>query len=226
VIQAKGLSFVVRSRHSWPQSEGQTVAPLPMTLRRRVTPIGQQALQAAWGLPNETEARFVLSSRHGEFNRTFSLLQSLVAKEELSPADFSLSVHHALTGLLSIALHNRRGHIAVAAGPESFCFGLMEAACCLRENPYEPVIFIHMEDKLPDIYAPFSESYESPVTCAFALTAEGTSGDAKISMTSEPAIDNAPSRSHAMDFISFLQEKSTMKRSRGEYNDWRWIRHA
>jgi len=43
-------------------------------------------------------------------------MEGLVAGEGVSPAEFTLSVHHALVGLLSIAQSNRRGHTALAAG--------------------------------------------------------------------------------------------------------------
>ena len=89
--------------------------PVPLLLRRRVSAIGQQALRAAWGLPAAAEARLIFASRHGEFSRTLSILDALANDQPVSPADFTLSVHHALAGLLSIAQRNRLGHTAIAA---------------------------------------------------------------------------------------------------------------
>src|SRR5689334_10839923 len=88
-------------------------------LRRRVSEIGQRALRPAWCL-SEGEPKFVLASRNGEFGRTLGLLEALTEREPLSPAEFSLSVHHALIGLLSIARGNGAGHTALAAGADSF----------------------------------------------------------------------------------------------------------
>src|SRR5262249_34348958 len=98
--------------------------PVPSLLRRRVTPIAQRALRAAFSLAHG-ETRYVFCSRHGEFRRTLGLLQSIARREESSPAEFSLSVHNALVGLLSIATGNHAGHTAIAAGPDSFGFGLV-----------------------------------------------------------------------------------------------------
>ena len=96
-------------------------AQLPSSLRRRVTPIGQAGFAAAHVLGADSRhARIVFCSRHGEFSRTLALLQALAADEPLSPADFSLSVHNALLGLLSIAWKNSAGHSSIAAGPDSF----------------------------------------------------------------------------------------------------------
>ena len=122
---------------------------LTMMLRRRATSVGRSALGAAMGLPRVGEARYILSSRHGELNRTVSILKCLADAEPVSPADFSMSVHNGLAGLLSIATKNTNGHSAVSAGPESFCYGLLEAAACLAEKPDEPVILIHYDER-PD----------------------------------------------------------------------------
>jgi hypothetical protein len=46
---------------------GHMPAALPATLRRRVTPLGQSAFRAACALSVPDGARFVFSSRHGEF---------------------------------------------------------------------------------------------------------------------------------------------------------------
>ena len=79
---------------------------IPMMLRRRATPVGRAALGAAMGLPHVNDARFILASRHGELARTASILKCLVECEPVSPADFGMSVHHGLSGLLSIATKN------------------------------------------------------------------------------------------------------------------------
>jgi len=58
-----------------------------------------------------------------------------VATEDGVAGDFSLGVHNALAGLLSVSTRNHGGHTALAAGIDSFGFGLMEAAVCLLERP-------------------------------------------------------------------------------------------
>jgi len=91
----------------------------------------------------------------------------------VSPADFTLSVHHALVGLLSIAQGNRNGHIAVAAGPESFGFGFLEAVSCLQERPAEPVIFLYYDEPLPPPYDQFDSKEARPLAVALSLSSSG-----------------------------------------------------
>ena len=196
-----------------------------MLLRRRVTPIGQQALSAAWGLPETKDARLILSSRHGEFSRTLSLLEDVTNKSEVSPADFTLSVHHALIGLLSIAQRNPKGHIAVASGSESFCFGLLEAISCLHEHPSEQVVLIHFDDLLPSSFAPFGEPNESPIALALAIASAGDGEEIQIDV--KPSCPNEKkSASHAQDFLDFLAGDTAEVLSIGERQRWRWMRHA
>jgi hypothetical protein len=117
-----------------------------------VTPEGQQALAAAWQQPELDTAFFVFSSRHGEFSRTLSILTALARQEPLSPADFSLSVHHSLLALLSQVKKNTNGHTALAAGEQSFEAGLCEALAILAENPDHPVLLVSYDAPLPGAY--------------------------------------------------------------------------
>jgi hypothetical protein len=149
------------------------VAPetVPVLLRRRVSPLGQKALKAAWSLPDSATARLVFCSRHSEFGRTLSILDSLVGHTEVSPADFTLSVHNALLGLLSIARGNRFGHTMIAAGTESFGFGMLEALACLAERPAEPVVLVYFDEPLPEPYDVFEPGAPEPIAVALTLSA-------------------------------------------------------
>src|ERR1700681_2963906 len=86
------IRFRLRAWESWtPDHNPQKTEALPALLRRRVTSLGRQALGSAWGLPETARARLILSSRHGEFSRTLSLLEAVTSRNDLSPADFTLS---------------------------------------------------------------------------------------------------------------------------------------
>ncbi len=147
-------------------------ANVPTLLRRRVSAIGQQALRAGFQIAASQPARFILCSRHGEFDRTVSLLRSIAAREPLSPADFSLSVHNALAGLLSIATKNTHGHTAIAAGPDSFGYGMLEAALCLATAQDEKVLVIYFDAPLPELYAAIDDDSAAPVALAVLMAPE------------------------------------------------------
>jgi hypothetical protein len=148
--------------------------PLPASLRRRITPLGRRALEAAWAvLPEGAMPRLVLSSRHGEYQRTFDLLGQLATEGTVSPADFSLSVHHALAGLLSIVTGGDGGHTAVSAGAESFSFGLIEAVGCAVEDQ-AGAILLHFDAPLPEIYHPVAEPDRPELALALRLAPPGS----------------------------------------------------
>ena len=66
---------------------------LPRALRRRTNPVGRSALAAATALGHVEDARYIVSTRHGEFGRMVAILESLSAHETPSPAEFSPNVY-------------------------------------------------------------------------------------------------------------------------------------
>jgi hypothetical protein len=207
---SKPLPFHIRSWSAWAPGreteaawrrwagvprEGDDAEPAaaPLLLRRRVGALGQKALRAAWALPESATARMVFCSRHGEFGRTLSILDALANSVEVSPADFTLSVHNALAGLLSIARANKQGHTTIAAGTESFGFGMMEALASLAESPDEPVLVVWFDEPLPPPFDAFKPDYVEPSALALCLTSgQGfsltTAPSANAPLGAEPAI--------------------------------------
>ena len=196
-------------------------AALPPALRRRVTPIGRKLLEAAWAVrPGDGEPPcIVLSSRHGEYGRTFDLLSGLAADGEVSPAEFSLSVHHGLAGLLSIATGNTAGHCAVAGGGESFGYGFVEAAARLAEGA-PSVLLMHFDEALPAICDPVADPAGPPVALALLL-APGAGIALDLSPAPGPGDDPL-----ALRFTALLTTDATDAFGTGARMNWRWRRAA
>ena len=211
--------------------EPTTPAPaLPMMLRRRLSPFGQRLVGAisdcAIGLP---PARYVLSTRHGELARALTVLDAIEADSMPSPTDFSMAIHHALLGLLSIHTGNRLGHTALSAGQDSFANGLLEAATCIAERPDEPVILVHGDDKLPSDYAAFREPDDAalPMVVALALGAPGAAPGRDVALELAPAGAEAePAACMAADFLRFFLSNEPHARASGRRTQWIWRRVA
>jgi len=203
-------------------------AELPSSLRRRVTPVGRKALEAAWSLlagRTSDQPRIVLSSRHGEYSRTFGLLTGLADSGEVSPAAFSLSVHHALAGLLSIAADNRAGHSAVAAGGESFGYGCLEAATCLAEGANR-VLVLHFDEALPESYDGIGFEAEETLALALLLAPDDASGAGeRIGLRLAPS-DSPGTESLAHRVATLLECGGTETHAVGERLTWTWCRAA
>lgn len=125
-----------------------------------------------------------------------------------SPTDFSMSIHHALLGVMSIQSDNRLGHTALSAGRDSFLNGLLEAAVCIVENPDEPVILIYADEALPSDYGRFREADDAalPQVVAFALGRPGWVAGADIEIEYAPVTGIAvePTASPATAFLAFF----------------------
>lgn len=197
---------------------------LPASVRRRVTPTGRRALAAAWPLAAGQPARFIFSSRHGEYSRTFSMLQMLAGEDAVSPADFSMSVHNALAGLMSIATGNRKGHTALAAGRDTFGYGLIEAAACLAEKPDEPVLLVHYDDPLPEAYGKFADDGDGAVVVALLLQAPQGAGDLEVDASQKTVDTPEQPGDLAAAFVAFLHSHDSEGTARGERLNWRWRR--
>jgi len=231
------MVFTVRAWSAWNEdgSSGETdsagshhiqSAP-PSLLRRRVGPLGQHALRLAWDMACSGEARLIASSRHGEFHRSLGIMEGIVAGEGVSPAEFTLSVHHALIGLLSIVRGNGRGHTAVAAGRESLCFGFLDAVAGLADAPEEPVLLIHYDEPLPQPFTRFAPETGLALALVLALAASGPGEAMTLATkpTAPPAPDSAPDP--AAGLVGFLADAAVPRFTFvGPRMTWTWARDA
>ena len=208
--------------------DASTTDQTPASLRRRITPIGRTALAAAWSMVGLAEGpRIIFSSRHGEYARSYGLLQSIAESGEVSPSEFSLSVHHALVGLLSIATVNRAGHTAIAAGPESFGYGLLEAVASANDDG-GPVLFVHFDAPLPDAYETVAAFFPEPAVVGLLITPSHRGAGEEMALAVGPAAGNgcAGGESLAVHFVDFLNGRSPDGEAEGERLRWRWRRAA
>ena len=121
--------------------------------RRRLSPLARAFFHCAHRASPPGDVRLVFASRHGEAERTLGILHDLAAQAEVSPTLFSTSVHNAVPGLWSILTGNRAAISAVAAGPETFAWGLVEALAAFRAEPSRPVLYVFADDRLPEPWA-------------------------------------------------------------------------
>jgi Beta-ketoacyl synthase, N-terminal domain len=201
---------------------------LPMMLRRRATSLGQKILMAALALGETARTgRYIFASRHGEFSRQVGILDALASGELPSPAEFTMSVHNALAGLLSIDTGNTQGHTAIAAGADTFGMALLEAVACLHEAPGDPVLLLYGDEQLPppfDVYD--GTDTAEPLVAAFAF-ASPRPGEMRI-VTEIVNYQGGDGGTGCMarDFLRFLLSEAGAARSTSERITWSWRRAA
>ena len=220
------ILFSVKSWAAWTPGEtdgdcwrgpGISESSPPMLLRRRISRLGQRALKTAWDQPGKERARLIFSSRHGEFGRTLSIMDSLTQGTEVSPADFTLSVHHALAGLLSIATGNTEGHTAVSSGMESLFYALLEGAVCRSEKSETPVLVAHYDELLPEPYNAFGHDDDETVALTLCLDQNGE----EFLMSWAPSAEGAsPSRTPGGQLLDLLDSSARSAVIVGERLTW------
>jgi hypothetical protein len=211
---------------------------LPMMLRRRIDRFGQKVISAALACDDIRTTRYIFASRHGEFARTLRILGDLADGQSPSPADFSLSIHHALAGLLSIHTGNKAGHTTVSAGRDTFGFAMLEAVASLATNPDEAVLLVCYDEPLSGDYQHFQERPETAAPLIIVLKLGGRqigdaqTGDIRPLCISAAALEAAASDTDAIannaieDFLKFFLSGRDTGSSAGERMTWRWQRAA
>jgi hypothetical protein len=133
-----------------------------------------------------------------------------------------MSVHNGLAGLLSIHTGNKQGHVAIAAGEDSFAYGLIEAVLHLAEEPGTPVLLIYYDAPLPAGYEPFHSRSEAELPIIVALTL-GAAAQSAISCGWTPADPGATvPGNQALAFMRWLLSGAPDGECAGERMTWRW----
>lgn len=133
--------FGLLSSPSAPAGASEPTAPaeaVPAMLRRRLSPLGRAAAEAAAPLlaaADGEEIPWVYASRWGDLGLAFKVLREAALEDDVSPAQFSTSVHNAPAALLSIALGHRGSLTALAGGPFSAEAAFEAAVGLLAEAP-------------------------------------------------------------------------------------------
>jgi len=155
------------------ESEPTVRAMAPM-LRRRAGALAKMALEVAYRcLGERRDVPMVFCSRHGETERSVTMLSELANRQPLSPTSFSLAVHNGVGGLFSIARADRANHIALAAGSSSVEHGVIEACGLLADG--EPTVLLVVYDlPLPPLYRSFQDCQEQPFAWAWLMESAGS----------------------------------------------------
>lgn len=144
---------------------------LPAMQRRRLSPMARMVFAAAWHLLDLKQSQpLVFASQHGENQRNLELLESVGRREDLSPMQFSLSVHNAITGLWSILREDPQPMIAIATAEDVLESAVLEAQLLLNQGATSVLVVI-AEDVQPALYQRWVKDAEFPYALALVLEA-------------------------------------------------------
>jgi len=149
---------------------------LPAMLRRRCSPLTRIALTAAWGCVDESQlgrVRTVFASRHGSVNESIEMIEQVVRRARISPAQFSHTVHNAQAGLFSLAAQNRAASCSLAGRDDTFACGWLEVLAHLERDPATPVLLVMADVELAARFAALVEEPEASYALALLIARDG-----------------------------------------------------
>jgi hypothetical protein len=147
--------------------ETAPVKAMPPMLRRRAHPLGRAALEVLYAPTLDyADQPVIFCSRHGEIDRSLAIQYELAAEGRVSPQEFSMSVHNAISGLFLIAKKSRAPVVALASENRLALSGMTEALIQLADGA-SSVILLFCDAPLPTLFGAFIDS--EPTCFAFAL---------------------------------------------------------
>lgn len=186
-------------------ADAPDVSAIPPLLRRRLNTLGRacaaevlRQLRAGDNLP------IVYCSRHGDIERTLGVLIDLASGEPVSPMNFSLTVHNAIAGIVSIHQGISANISSIAAGEEGLVPVLFEAMGLLSEE-HPAVLCILGDVPLPAIYREHCRWPDLPFAACFTLSSgQGLPLTLDFPDGRPPAAEPSPSGPQPLQFIDFL----------------------
>lgn len=218
------LTLPIAAWAAWPTPDSRPadVGGIEPMLRRRLGPLARMAIDVAVRcLDRRTGVPMVFASRHGELGRTLGMLRALAEDEVLSPTAFSLSVHNAAAGVLSIARQDLAASTAIAAGTETFAQALIEAGTRLAVAPGVPVLLVYADEPIPAEYAGFVAMAEQAHAIALLLD---PAASLRIRMNGEPCPAAEAGVMQSLAFLPVLTGSADRTEWRDGQTRWRWER--
>lgn len=227
--RAPGLSETAQWQH-WSQSRDAIdpalpqakLTALPMMTARRLSSGSRLAVECGMNLLRQHQVEAVVfTSRHGELERNYRILQALATGHDLSPTDFAMSVHNSAVGNLTIAMQQPIVSSSISAGLDTFQQGLCEVICFLQAG-YKRVLMVDFDGNLPAFYHP-GLNPDMP-TWAYAVALVFEAGESLHCTSEAVAFDGEPPLPQSLQFLQHYLREVPAFEIAGERLNWRWSR--
>ena len=187
---------------------------IPPIKRRRLNGLSKLALHSSLNCTEQAnidaaDCMTVFASQHGELSRTVSIVDSMYQDQEVSPKDFSLSVHNASLGLYSIFTGNKQIGTSIAAGANSFGYALIESFHLLQRYPDKPVLLTCFDLQVGQPFAELQQRLYPSYSLSLILT-NHRQGEPGLSLSFDPLTDAQVSdMPMALAFFDFWHQQQT-----------------
>lgn len=110
----------------------------------------------------------IYSSRSGEIEHNFKILDAVTSGRECSPTDFSMSVHNCGVGNFTILNKAKIPSTSVSSGKDTFMQALIDAYAMLQTD-YKKVLLVDYEVTIPTFYTGYLREYTPNFPYAIGL---------------------------------------------------------
>lgn len=130
---------------------------IPMMTARRLSQGCRLAVDIGLKLNSQYDIEAVIySSRSGELEHNYKVLESNVNGVDCSPTDFSMSVHNCAVGNFTILSKKKIPSSSITAGTDSFMQALTDAYIMLKAG-YKKVLLVDFDVNLPQFFKDYIE---------------------------------------------------------------------
>lgn len=204
------------------------VSMVPAMKRRRMSSLSRMAFATALDCLGDSDIKpvCVFATRHGELLRTINIIESLVEGKDISPTDFSLSVHNTALGMFSIFTDNKLPATTVVAGIDTFGAALIEAAVHRHRFPDRHILLVFFDEPLP---SPLNSLQVGPAeACSISLLLSPTQ-ETNLVIGRRQTKDKSSEHSDrdinlAEDFLKFYLGTEAISEITTPNAVWRWSR--
>lgn len=197
---------------------------IPMMTARRLSDGCKLAVDAAMELAKEHSADAVIfSSASGELEHNYKVLNSTVQNTDVSPTDFSMSVHNAAVGNFTILSKSKIPSSSVSAGIDSFVMALTDAYTMIKTGANK-VLVCDYDVTIPDFFKIYLD--KSYPTYPHALALVLSSGN-EYTVKSLDKTDNTMCTEFAS--VRFIQEYAKGSKEffiTGRKQNYRFIKNS
>ncbi len=124
---------------------------IPMILSRRLSQGAKLAIELSNTFLKDNIDALVFSSRHGELDRSGKILKAIAENLDVSPTDFTMSVHNNCPSQFLISSKLRLPYSSIASGYNTFIQGLYETLNFIMFG-YKKVLYVDFDSVLPSFY--------------------------------------------------------------------------
>lgn len=216
-----GTDYVDSQTATAVSDKTHNLSDIPALQRRRLPEVAKRIHRFAQALANE-QTPIIYASHNGEISQTLSIIRSFSG--DVSPAKFSLSVHNAIAGLLSVTHKNCQSYQAIDSLSGLIETAVVEAVGLLTQH--ETVGIVYHDETLPTELMHKDDS-NAPTTQVLGLKLQRGQ---VYQLQKTPAPRQQPADKMTMEFTNiqgiadFLRSEKKVLCNRYANTTWQWSR--